>query len=108
MEWTTSVSVVMGAIIGLSGWLYRATYGQEERSLKDFLGRWLFTLGGGAVCGIPAWLFLLVKHLLAPEGFWQNFMVYGGGAVVLGFFQFLGCIVFLVWIIIVWTDWIKP
>lgn len=47
----------------------------------------------------PTWLFLLVKWLLAPEGFWQNLVVYGLGLWFLAFFQII-FIVFWVWFVL--------
>ena len=36
---------------------------------------------------IPAWIFLLLKYLLNPEGFWQNLVTYGLGLFFLGSLQ---------------------
>lgn len=41
---------------------------------------------------MPTWIFILVKTLLSPDGFWQKFAVYGLGVYFLGALQ----IVFLV------------
>ena len=38
---------------------------------------------------IPTWVFLLVKHFTQPEGFWQNFVVYGLGVWFLGSLQLI-------------------
>ena len=36
---------------------------------------------------IPVWIFLLLKYLLNPEGFWQNLVTYGLGLFFLGSLQ---------------------
>jgi len=54
---------------------------------------WLISLGIFIVMNIPAGVFLLVKHCLAPEGFWQKFVVYGLGV------YFLGGVQIVFWII---------
>lgn len=41
----------------------------------------------------PTWLFLLVKYLLAPDGFWQNLILFGVGFYFLGFLQIFSLIV---------------
>jgi len=48
---------------------------------------WLISLGIFIVMNIPVGVFLLVKHCLAPEGFWQKFVTYGLGVYFLGGLQ---------------------
>jgi hypothetical protein len=44
---------------------------------------------------IPTWLFLLVKAILSPVGFWQQLLVYGAGAYFLGVIQVILCVILL-------------
>lgn len=37
-----------------------------------------------AIACTPTWLFLIAKHYLSPEGFWQKAFVYGAGVYFLG------------------------
>ncbi len=62
--------------------------------------KWLRTIGDILVsilltvlALIPTWLFLFVKYLLGPEGFWQKLVLFGLGLWFLGFFQFIFLIV---------------
>ncbi len=53
---------------------------------------------------IPLWFFMLIKYLLAPQGFWQNLVIYGLGFWFLAAFQ----VVFLIfWIIVLIGIWGK-
>ncbi len=51
---------------------------------------------------IPSWIFLLAKYLLAPQGFWQNLVLYGLGIYILGGFQVM---FFLVWAFLMFSMW---
>jgi hypothetical protein len=45
---------------------------------------------------VPTWLYLLVRFLLSPEGFWQNMIVLSIGVYLLGAIQLIllvvGCL----------------
>jgi hypothetical protein len=47
------------------------------------------------ICGIPTWLFLGIRYLSGPEGFWQNFALIIIYIWIGGVFQF---ILFFIWI----------
>jgi hypothetical protein len=51
--------------------------------MRKFL---LFLLTWG-IALIPTWLYLIVRFLLNPEGFWQEFFLLGLGLYVLGTIQ---------------------
>jgi len=55
------------------------------RILK-FIGAWI-------VCSIislwPTWAFVGIYKLLDPEGFWQKFVIYGGGIWIFGTLQLI-------------------
>ena len=36
---------------------------------------------------IPTWIFIFVRNVANPEGFWQNIVLFGLGFWVLGVFQ---------------------
>ena len=48
---------------------------------------------------IPTWVFLLVKNLLNPEGFWQKAFVYGFGIYFLGSLQFVCIFMYIAWLL---------
>lgn len=52
-------------------------------------------VGAFVICFIPTWVFLLIRYLLNPQGFWENFAVFGAGVWILGAFQFAGLILFV-------------
>lgn len=52
----------------------------------------------------PTWLFLIVRSILEPEGFMQNFLVFGLGVYILGGLQLMLVFLFLYFLITeVWT-----
>ena len=55
-----------------------------------------------AIGGIPTWMFLIAKHSLHPQGFWQNIAVYGLGFYFLCGLQFFFLIFAIILIVIVW------
>lgn len=56
------------------------------------------------LCLIPLWIFLGVRALLNPTGFWQNFVLYGAGIYILGAAQ-IGLILILIFVLIsIWID----
>lgn len=50
---------------------------------------------------IPLWLWLYVKSELNPQGFWENFVVYGAGIWILGTLQVILLVVALIIIILI-------
>src|SRR3989338_1704686 len=53
-----------------------------------------------ALALITTWGYLLVYHLLSPEGFWQKFVIFGIGVYLLGGIQIILLVlcVALVWV----------
>jgi hypothetical protein len=51
---------------------------------------------------LPMEFFWVVQHLLAPEGFWQNLVLYGIGFYFLAAIQFILGIVLLVALFMIW------
>lgn len=49
-------------------------------------------------CFIPSYIFFAIKYLVEPEGFWQNFAVYGLGMYVFGGVQ-VG--LFILWLFLI-------
>lgn len=47
----------------------------------------------------PTALFLLIKSLIHPVGFWENFAVYGGGIWVFGGLQLLFLFLGVTWLL---------
>ena len=67
----------------------------RKRSLKETFFCWLATIIGFVVALIPTWFYILAKVLLAPQGFWQNFLLLGVGLFFLGGLQLVLVIIFL-------------
>ena len=61
----------------------------------DKLAKIIASLIALAVALIPFWIWLICRALLAPQGFWQNLVVFGLGAWLLGGLQIFLLIVFL-------------
>jgi len=74
-----------------------------SRTKGSTITNWILTIILLAMALIPTWLFLLIKNLLNPEGFWQQFVVYGFGLWLFGGLQFvlilaaLGILVQVIW-----------
>ncbi len=54
------------------------------------------------ICLLPFWLYLLIKLIFAPEGFWQNIFLVGIGVYFLGAIQLallaiLAALLFAIW-----------
>ncbi len=62
----------------------------------------LATLGVVVIVGIPAWVYLAIRHFLSPEGFWQEFFLLGVGVLVLGGIQVSFAIVGLIVLVLIW------
>lgn len=52
------------------------------------------------LCFLPLELFLLLKHVLHPTGFWQNLVTYGLGLWVGGAIQLF---LFIIWMVCIFT-----
>ena len=52
----------------------------------------------------PIWIYLLVKYLLSPEGFWQNLVLFGLGVWFLGIIQVVLWVVLVFLLIGIWTE----
>jgi hypothetical protein len=66
--------------------------------------RLLLSLFATIIAGIPLWVYLIANMLLAPQGFWQNFFLFGIGIWLLGGTQVL---LFFIWIAVLITIWEK-
>ncbi len=53
---------------------------------------------------LPSELWLILRYFLSPEGFWQNFVVFGLGVWILGGFQFVGLILGGVSLYAIWKE----
>lgn len=64
-------------------------------SLTEKLVRGFYTVITITVCLIPLWIYLLARLFFSPEGFWQEFVLFGLGLFLLGFIQLI-LLIFLV------------
>ena len=69
---------------------------------KDLLFKWVLQIIAALIAFLPTIFFFSVKALLSPEGFWQNFVVYGIGVWFLGGLQFVFAILLLVVSFSIW------
>lgn len=70
----------------------------------EFLQKIGATLLSIVIALIPLWIFLGIKAIASPEGFWQNTVLLGIGMYFLGSIQFLLLIALLVFLYSVWND----
>lgn len=66
--------------------------------------KFLFTIGGLLVALIPAWIWLAIRALLGPTGFWQNLLVTGLGVWFLGIAQFF---LLALWVMATVSMWLE-
>jgi hypothetical protein len=59
------------------------------RHYKNLAVQWVLQIISVLIAFLPTIFFFSVKALLSPEGFWQNFMVYGLGMWFLGGLQLI-------------------
>ena len=64
----------------------------------------ILSLVSFVLCFIPTWLYLLVKWILSPEGFWQNIILFGVGVWILGSIQVILFIIFIYLLIRIWSE----
>jgi hypothetical protein len=71
--------------------------------MGSFLGRLFLTVLAMVVLLCPLEFFWVVQHLLAPEGFWQNLVLYGIGFYVMAGLQFVLGVILLVVLYSIWS-----
>lgn len=54
-----------------------------------------------AIAGIPTWVFLALKSMVAPVGFIQNAIVFGAGIYFLGGLQFILLAILIVALVLI-------
>ncbi|MDP3947731.1 MAG: hypothetical protein Q8Q41_03520 [bacterium] len=56
------------------------------------------------VCLWPFWMYLLVKSVLVPVGFWQNLVMLVGGVYLLAGFQIIFVAIFGMALWVIWIE----
>lgn len=74
------------------------------KRLVEFFGKFIVTVLLVALSFTPTWIFLLVRNLLDPHGFWQKFLVLGVGVYFLGGLQIICLIVVIALTVVLWMD----
>lgn len=69
------------------------------KKLKTKIIEGLVLVGITVACFSPTILFILIRYLLSPTGFWQNIAVFGLGVWILGGLQLFG---FIGWCIVMY------
>ncbi|MDP3770835.1 MAG: hypothetical protein Q8R16_00875, partial [bacterium] len=72
--------------------------------LREQLVKLLLSVIATAICGIPLWMYLGARHLLSPNGFWQEFLLLGLGVWILGLLQVIGVLALLSALFVLWLD----
>ncbi len=68
------------------------------------LGKILWSLVVLVVGLVPVWIYLIVRLLLTPNGFWQELVLVGLGVWVLGSIQVILFIVLLILLFAIWNE----
>lgn len=80
----------------------------HEKLLKDKLFELFLKLGLSlaalTIAFIPTWIFLIIKYIANPEGFWQKLVLFGLGLWVGGGIQFFLAVLFVVALIVIWKE----
>jgi O-antigen ligase len=64
----------------------------------------IYTAIGSLIAFIPVYIFLFLRYLLSPTGFWQKLAFGALGIWLLGSIQLILLISLAVWLWFVWTD----
>lgn len=72
--------------------------------LVEFFGKFVLSALIAALSLTPFWIFLLVKNLLDPHGFWQKFLVLGVGVYFLGGLQIICLCAAIAATWMIWTE----
>ena len=76
---------------------------QSAQRRKALQVKWFLTVVFGVASTIPTLLFLYIKGLMNPAGFWQTFAVYGFGVYFLGGLQVVSAIIYVgILIAVIW------
>lgn len=67
--------------------------------------KFLMSVVGLLIAGLPTWFFLGLRSMAAPEGFWQELVFTGLGLWFLGGLQFVFFVIYIALMVSVWlTD----
>jgi hypothetical protein len=72
--------------------------------MMNFLAKLIISIVAFLLTLVPVWLYLLIRHLFSPEGFWQNFVLMALMILSLWPIQIFLLIVFLKCLTIIWFD----
>lgn len=68
------------------------------------LVRMLLQIVAVMICLCPTWLFILLRHMLDPEGFWQKLVFLVLGIIFLGALQLLGLFGIFMSVLFLWFN----
>lgn len=72
--------------------------------MEDLLARLKWSIIVIIIAPIPTLIYLAVRFLLSPEGYWQEIILLGIGVWVLGFIQIILIIILLVALYYIWIE----
>lgn len=61
----------------------------RRRSVGHRIEQWLWSIGGLVIALLPAWIWLAIYKFIGPVGFWEKFVIVGGGLFVFGGLQII-------------------
>ena len=73
--------------------------------LVNLLIKYFWAIVGLIIFLIPFWLWLLIRYLLSPEGFWQNLFFTCVGVYFLGFIQVILLIIYVLVLLVTWPEY---
>ena len=56
-----------------------------------------------AIAVIPFWLYMLIRYLLGPIGFWENFITFLFCILIFGLFQFILGFLWIHFLCFIWS-----
>ena len=63
----------------------------------------LLSIISAIIALIPVWVFIGIRILLSPKGFWQNFFLLGLGIWSLGIIQIILLVLLGIWLWAIWS-----
>ena len=73
-----------------------------QMTAKQKFYNWVATLVVALVALAPTWFWIIARWLMEPEGFWQNFILFGVGLWLMGFVQLVLIVVAFMLIVAIW------
>jgi len=83
---------------------YRNQPSFKERA-QEFALKLTISIAGLIGCLFPLWIYMAFQYILSPQGFWQSFVLIGVATWLLGGFQVILLVAWLVLVSKLWLDY---